>query len=477
LNRYITCIETLKSSFSNDDLPDVVLSEPKLSDMLYRNSKKVAAESLAILNDGIRAKKPIKQMAMKLYDGYGFNDKEVLDVKRKLPLYLRRELENGKVSDELIRYVDNIKTKPLKTALKQIIDKIDDTNKIGLQKALKVALEEKSRYYANRIADTEHHRAANLARAKEYIDDAEVEYVKHSMSSRHPMVDICDYYNNLDSGYGKGIYKKESAVALPHHPHYHCRYHAHYDKVTKRTVKDPEKETLEKFSIHERRAILGSHDKLRRFYEGESVKDIFNSSRPDYPIRSYGEVLGYNGGMETVFKDFGDALKHTTENKKIVTHKRFAKYNQHFNNIILATKNKTENAVIIRDGKLIKQISGLKREVSVPHYLIKNSVVIHNHPSGTSFSKEDIVLGIEHKAQKLIVFHPDTYIYEANVQGVSLNIFQKEYAIIANIVDEYLNDAIAKGANENIANFEKQHYILSELARRNHDFKYKRYKY
>lgn len=290
----------LNSSFSADTLPDVVLDEPKLSKMLYRNSKKVSAESLAILNDGIRAKKPIRQMAMKLYDGYGFNDKEILDVKRKLPLYLRRELKNDKVSKELIKYVDNIKTKPLKTALKQIIDKIDDTNKIGLGKALKVALEEKSRYYASRIADTEHHRAVNLARAKEYIDDPEVEFVKHSMSSRHPMVDICDYYNKLDSGYGKGIYKKESAVALPHHPHCHCRYHAHYDKVKKTSVKNPEKETLEKFSVHDRIAILGSHDKLRRFYDGESAKDIFNSSRPKYPIKSYGEVLGYNSGMKKI---------------------------------------------------------------------------------------------------------------------------------------------------------------------------------
>jgi len=284
----------LNSSFSSDALPDVVLTEPKLSDMLYRNSKKVSAESLAILNDGVRSKKPIKQMAMKLYDGYGFNDKEILDVKKKLPLYLRRELKNDKVSKELIIYVDNIKTKPLKTALKDIISKMDDVNKIGLGKALKVALEEKSRYYAKRIADTEHHRAANLARAKDYLDDEEVEFVKHSMSSQHPILDICDYYDKLDSGYGKGIYKKESAVALPHHPHCRCRYHAHYDKVKKTSVKNPEKETLERFSIHDRRAILGSHDKLKRFYDGESLTDIFNSSRPKYPIKSYGEILDYN---------------------------------------------------------------------------------------------------------------------------------------------------------------------------------------
>jgi len=118
------------------------------------------------------------------------------------------------------------------------------------------------------------------------------------------VLDICDYYDNLDSGYGKGIYKKESAVALPHHSHCHCRYHAHYDKVKKTSVKNPAKETLKRFNVHDRRAILGSHDKLRRFYDGESVEDIFNSSRPKYPINSYGEVLGYNGGMETFYQKF-----------------------------------------------------------------------------------------------------------------------------------------------------------------------------
>ena len=41
-----------------------------------------------------------------------------------------------------------------------------------------MALEEKSRYYANRIADTESNRAKNLSRADEFIKDDDIEFVK-----------------------------------------------------------------------------------------------------------------------------------------------------------------------------------------------------------------------------------------------------------------------------------------------------------
>ena len=281
----------INSAFISTLLPSAVLTKPKLSDMLYNNAKRVSSEVVAILNDSVRVKIPINQMSRKLYDGYGFNDKEVLDIKRKMPLYLKRELKNNKVSKEFIKYVDNIKTKPLKTALHGIINKMDGINNVGLQKALQVILEEKSRYYANRIATTEHHRATNIARAKEYMDDSEIEFVKHQMSSGHPMTDICDYYDTLDVGYGKGIYRKEDMITVPHHPWCLCRYNGYYDKVTKKVIENPEKSTLEKFSLHDRKAILGSSNKVQRFYNGESVVDIFNSSRKKYPIKKYSEIL------------------------------------------------------------------------------------------------------------------------------------------------------------------------------------------
>lgn len=279
-------------------LPAEVLSGVALSKTLYKNSKNVSRESLEILNGSIKAKEPIKDISKKLYDGYGFNDKEVLNVTKKLPKYLQRELKRDKVSSDLIKYVDKIKTKPLKTALNQIVKKMDGVNQIGLERALKVALEEKSRYYATRIADTESYRARNLSRAKEYLEDEDVEFVKFTMSSRHPMMDICDYYAHLDVGYGAGIVPKEQMITLPLHPHCHCKYNPHYKKVKKRHIKNPESYTMDKFSLRDQQRIAGSFDKLRQFKEGASLESVFNSVRPQYPIRKYSEVFGYNIDMK-----------------------------------------------------------------------------------------------------------------------------------------------------------------------------------
>ncbi len=184
----------LAASIATPAAATIVPSKLKLSEMLYKNADRVAKESLELLHQGIKAKRPIRDISKKLYDGYDFNDKEVLDVKKKLPKYLQRELKRKKVSKELTKYVDNIKTKHYKTALKALETKLNDVNQIGLEKALKVVLEEKNRYYADRIAKTESHRARNLSRADAYMKDDEVELVKYEMSSRHAITDICDFY-------------------------------------------------------------------------------------------------------------------------------------------------------------------------------------------------------------------------------------------------------------------------------------------
>lgn len=300
-------------------LPPEVLSGVELSKRLYKNAKKVSRESLEVLNQGIKAKEPIREVSKKLYDGYDFRDKEVIDATKKLPKYLQRELKRGKVSDELVKYVDKIKTKPYKTALNQIVKKMDGVNKVGLEKALKVALEEKSRYYAKRIADTESHRARNLARAKEYMQDDEIEFVKFQISSRHPMTDICDYYARLDVGYGAGVVPKEQMVTLPLHPHCHCSYQPYYQPVKKRHIKNPQTYTMEQFSFKDQQRIAGSFDKLRQFKTGTPLEKVFNSVRPQYPIRKYSEVFRYNSGMDLkqLLNEVKSRKKHTKNRVKV----------------------------------------------------------------------------------------------------------------------------------------------------------------
>jgi len=262
-----------------------------LSEMLYNNSEKVSKESLALLTDGIKAKKTIQKISKKLYDGYDFNDNEVLDIKRKLPKYLQRELKKDKASQEFIKYVDNIKTKPLKTALKGIEDKLGEANSKALEKALKTVLEENSRYYATRIANTESHRARNLTRANDYLKNNDIEFVKLEMSSRHSIIDICDYHARLDLGYGRGIVPKDKMLTLPFHPNCMCRYKPYYKKVTKTKVKDEQKETMKQFSFNQQRQIVGSEEKLKEFHNGKDIYSLFNRIRPNYRLEKYVDVL------------------------------------------------------------------------------------------------------------------------------------------------------------------------------------------
>ena len=107
--------DELKDSFKNEPLPDAIISKPELSQKLYRNAKEVSAVTQKILKDSIKAKAPIKEISKKLYDGYGFNDKEVLDIKKRLPKYLQAELKKGVVSKDLIIpfYTNHIGLKPL----------------------------------------------------------------------------------------------------------------------------------------------------------------------------------------------------------------------------------------------------------------------------------------------------------------------------------------------------------------------------
>lgn len=63
---------------------------------------------------------------------------------------------------------------------------------------LKIAFYEKARFYAKRIALNESARAYNTAKATEFLNDENVQFVKYKMSHTHPRADICDYFANAD---------------------------------------------------------------------------------------------------------------------------------------------------------------------------------------------------------------------------------------------------------------------------------------
>jgi hypothetical protein len=76
------------------------------------------------------------------------------------------------------------------------------------------------RYFANRIAQTELHRAFTTKQAADLMEDEEVEWVQWRLSVTHPRPDICDLHAHVDRyGLGPGVYPKPLAPLPPAHPH------------------------------------------------------------------------------------------------------------------------------------------------------------------------------------------------------------------------------------------------------------------
>lgn len=92
-----------------------------------------------------------------------------------------------------------------------------------LEKALRIAFHERNRYFANRIARTELHRAYTDRQARELMAQDRIRYLQIRLSSKHPKTDVCDLHARLDAyGLGPGVYPKADAPKPPFHPHCYC---------------------------------------------------------------------------------------------------------------------------------------------------------------------------------------------------------------------------------------------------------------
>ena len=304
---------------------EIAVTPVILSDMLYKNAKDVSKVTTKVLSEAIKSKKTIRELARELYEGYGFRDKEPLDLidKYALPKYIKDELKNPKNIKKVMKQIEKLKTKPLRIAYKKIFRELDNMSYDGVENALYTATQEKARYYANRIAQTEISRASNSKWAKEMLEDEEVEFVKYRLSTAHKIKDICDFYAHLNLGYGEGIYPKNEMRTLPLHPHCSCTYDPYYREVKgKRKSWDKAvKETMSNFSEYEQRQILGSKEKLQEFRQGKDIEEIFNSIRPKYQIRKYVDLFGKMSFKKDVAMDIKQMLDEIKNKKKLTRNK------------------------------------------------------------------------------------------------------------------------------------------------------------
>ncbi len=283
--------DLLTKRISADRVRSMPLARITLSDRLYQNRQLVESTVLAAINRHNQAMRSARELALELYDGYG-NDVDLLDVRKRLPRYLR----DGVTGDEYARTISRYAAKRLKTpALRASYLEALDAAEAGrpqdkINRMLRTAFAERNRYFANRIAQTELHRAYMDTRGGELMADQSLEFVQIRLSPTHPKVDICDVHAKADLyGLGPGIYPKGRAPQPPYHPFCRCKAHPRYDvRGTASERPDAVRDLVQ--SRGDGARLMGSEAKMERLLNGEPLDSIVNEGVPkDYRLRRLGD--------------------------------------------------------------------------------------------------------------------------------------------------------------------------------------------
>ncbi len=214
-----------------------------LSEKLHGVGVKMRDAIVSTLQEQMRRNKTWTEAARALYDGYGddgqnvYNGGKDIISRQDLPKYLQKVreatgndlqalAEQRQAIDKINRLAKNgAPNKALQAAYNELLEAVQKGNEKAIEKAVEVAVNEKSRYVAERITRTEMARAWADGFIAKIKDDADIVAVKFKLSSRHPVFDICDMYAKADMyGLGAGIYPKDKLPPLPVHPHCLCRY-------------------------------------------------------------------------------------------------------------------------------------------------------------------------------------------------------------------------------------------------------------
>ena len=284
----------------------------RLSPRLYAESAQVSEVVSGIVTRHLGGFADSRRLALELFEGYAFRtpSDEPLQFKatnERLPRYLRDLLrtepgiERALASKVAAIQVQGLKTEALRASYTELLQAIADAEsgigKAGLRKRLEIAWFERMRYFAQRIAQTEIHRAYMKRLADDLMADADVQFVqvRRAPGTQDPC--ICTLYTGRDRyGLGPGVYPKAKAPLPPYHPYCRCVVSPRLD-LTGRAV--PTDEDVAKDVSFLRRLdpsvsarIVGSKAKLGAVLDGSRTADAIQeaSAGPGYRVRLVGEA-------------------------------------------------------------------------------------------------------------------------------------------------------------------------------------------
>lgn len=325
-----------------------------LSKRTTQGAKEITKQAAAVIAEAVRKGHAVEKAALALFDGYGYGhtlpEQDIPDFLKQLTHIAKAKDYSGAEFQKTLRAVErNLKklnVQGLKAAYTQVKNAVLSGNEKRIEKAVYTATQERTRYFARRIARTEMARAYNDGFMSKWANDEDCVAFKWKMSSAHPFCDICDMYAEADLyGMGPGIFPKDKVPTLPVHPNCMCHLvpviagsKRLKSETSKEQIEEGGREWLAKQSLPDRQRILGvygeknvkaglSWTEKARSYSGEKMKSRImlavpnEFKNPDKLVISENKLANYclnkahkTGGPKAVA--FEKYLGYTQENSK-----------------------------------------------------------------------------------------------------------------------------------------------------------------
>ena len=267
-----------------------------LSARLYRNTLQTSMEVAGLVKSHAAGIHDARELAIRLYDGYNPKDgiqrpiekQSLAELPRPLRELMKADIKLKGSYEQLLEQVQTaasrLKTQALRAAYSEAIDAwAKGKGGESLKRKLDVAYREKTRYHANRIAQTELARAHADKVASEFMQDDTISVVKVIMSPAHPMRDICNLFAEADLyGLGKGCYPKEKAPKPVYHPFCRCVLSSrpNLDAADAREVPGGVKDFLNGLPKGQAAQMVGSEARLFEVVKGgKSIDEVLNAGK------------------------------------------------------------------------------------------------------------------------------------------------------------------------------------------------------
>jgi hypothetical protein len=298
--------------------PQSVLAMPVgevfLSARLYDMVQQTQGEVTAIVRQHAQGLHQARELARQLYDGYdpqgGIKRPLEGTARAYLPKALRELTANPgprqdltQLFEQMQQQAGRLKSPALKAGYLEALKAWEQgKGREVLAKRLWVAEREKTRYMADRIAQTELARAYTDKVAGQIMADDSISVVEVRLNPRHPLPDICDLHAKANLwGLGPGLYPKAKAPKPPWHPHCWCRLVTRPDlsAAQAKEREDGAREFLRSLPPAEAARVLGNRQRLDLVLGGADWEKVTQAAvRSEYRLRRVGEVA-QSGAMSS----------------------------------------------------------------------------------------------------------------------------------------------------------------------------------